>query len=356
MKKYTPFLKFKAGELSAIKNLHQDVSKDLIPFFDLPRKGKEKYKSAELKDLIDKSFRKFELNLSKLSKLYIDDFDIDNDITIGGKPGYSYFLKKFSLPNIIPTIGPDRTETRNKIVFETKIANSLISDSLAIRVFTDDLKYTQRRKDISELAKASSKLFSDVHLIIDSRICNASNVNDYSKSIISFLRDSRDFPKYILTGSSITASIRDIAAVNSTNTMHRIEIDIFEEVVKSEVVKGLNIFFGDYATVSPNYSDVDVDDKIIRKITAPKILYSYDKKMYIARGSSLQTNPRGNKQYFDLFGNLIKEKFYRGKTYSLGDEFMFSKAHGQGSQVMPATIVNPLVNAHITYMINSFKI
>lgn len=351
---YTPFLKLKAGEFSAIKNLPAELSNKLIPLFDLPKKAKGKLKGTELKVLIDKTFRKYELNLSKLSAMYIDDFDIDDDTKINGKPGYEYLLKKFKAANIIPIIGHDRDDLRNEVVFEGKRNNSILSNTIGIRVMVDSLKYSNVKRKIKDLSATASKLFSEVHVILDLRVVNSSNLVAHSDALIDFISNENQYSKYIVAGSSITASIKEITKVNTIKTIERKEIEIYKEIIKNPKVTKKNIFFGDYATVSPNYSDVEVSDEVIRKITAPKIIYSYNNLMRVIRGASLQLN--GNEQYFDLFEYLIKEKFFRGKKYSAGDSYISEKAKKQGKQVTPSSIVSPLVNAHISFMLKDFAI
>ena len=159
------------------------------------------------------------------------------------------------------------------------------------------------------------------------------------------------FDKIIVTGSSITASIKDILSTNSVTTISRVEIEIFRKVL--QVIP--EVILGDYTVISPNYSDVKIQSELMRKITSPKLMYCYDDKLHLRRGAALDGHPRGDKQYNDLSADLIKEKFFRDEGYSFGDKYLFDKASDVIKGATPSSILKPLINAHITFMLNDFK-
>jgi hypothetical protein len=171
--------------------------------------------------------------------------------------------------------------------------------------------------------------------------------------IINFINEiSRNtiFQKVIVTGSSITASIRDILEPNNTIIINRVELEIFSMV--SATLS--NVVLGDYTTVSPNYSDVLIPGQLMRKVTAPKVMYAFGNQLYIMRGSALEGHPRGNKQYNDLSAILVNQNFFRSSGFSFGDLYITDKANNIGADATPSTIPKPLINAHITFMLNSY--
>ena len=58
----------------------------LLLFFDIPRKNKIGYSEEDYKKLIGTIVRKISLNLTKINCFYIDDYDIDDSLTIAGIP------------------------------------------------------------------------------------------------------------------------------------------------------------------------------------------------------------------------------------------------------------------------------
>ena len=349
---YVPFLKYKVTEVSALKALSLNDRKRVTPFFDLPRK--DMLNSASLKDTIDKAHRKYEINLDSLPYFYIDNFDINDNILINGDDNYFYVLGKFSDANIVPVVGIDRSERRNDVVIEAKINDMLLLDTVALRVsYEDIISYTLIEDEVTELLESLNDHFGSYHLIIDNRICHNIDIEVRSAQVISFINDICSdfaFDRIIVTGSSIPASIRDLLEPNCEITIDRSEVKIFNKV--SLVLPSLVI--GDYTAVSPNYSDVQIRGELMRRVTAPKMMYSFDHKLNIKRGGAIEGHPRGNKQYNDLSAVLIGEAFYRGSVYSFGDKYIDEKAKNIGSDASPSTIPKALINAHITYMLNDF--
>ncbi|EOV0853492.1 hypothetical protein ACOKV8_003577 [Vibrio parahaemolyticus] len=346
---YIPFLKFKVNEVAAIKELSLAHKKGLVPFFDLPRR--DDMDEESLTKIINALHRKYEINLTRLPAFYLDNFDIDDSIKIDGDDNYSYLLKIFSDAPIIPVVGIDRTDRHNDIVFER--SKDIQSDTVAFRITSDDLDYLLAEDEIGELLDDCIENFSYVHLVIDNRMCNGVDIDKRADEVIEFISDitnDYDFDKVIVAGSSIPGSIRDLLEPGKTGTFSRAEVELYRQVKK----KHKFIRLGDYTAVSPNYSDVKVQGEIMRKITAPKIIYSFDDSMYIMRGFALETHPRGNKQYNDLSSLLVAKKFYRTKAYSFGDNYIYEKANSIGKDATPSTIPKALVNLHITYMLNDF--
>lgn len=349
---YVPFLKYKVNEISALKELNLVDKERITPFFDLPRR--DVLDGDTLKKNIDTAYRKYEINLKKLSFFYIDNFDIDDSISINGDDNYAYVLEKFSDAKIVPVVGIDRSDRRNEVVVEAKDNDMLLLDTVALRVsYEDVISYTLVEDEIKELFDSLDGHFDDYHLIIDNRVCHNIDVDVRAAQIIKFIDDicdDIDFDKVIVTGSSIPASIRDLLEPNSDITIDRPELKVFNEVSRVHPF----VVIGDYTAVSPNYSDVKIIGELMRRITAPKMMYSFDNKLHIKRGGALEGHPRGNKQYNDLSAILIREPFFRSSAYSFGDKYIDEKANNIGKDSSPSTIPRALINAHITYMLNDF--
>lgn len=349
---YVPFLKYKVNEVSALKALSLTDRRRVTPFFDLPRQ--DNLNSASLKKIIDKAHRKYEINLTQLPYIYIDNFDINDSIKINGDDNYSYVLEKFSDINIIPVVGVDRSEERNNVVVEAKQNEALLLDTVALRVTPEDIiSYSLIEDEISDLFESLNEHYDDYHLIIDNRICHNVDTDERATQIINFINDITEdieFDKVIVTGSSIPASIKDLLDPNTSITIERSEVKIFNKVA----IDHPTVVVGDYTAVSPNYSDVQIRGELMRRVTAPKIMYSFDDNLHIKRGGAIEGHPRGNKQYNDLSVTLVGESFFRGSAYSFGDKFIDNKANDIGKDATPSTIPKALINAHITYMLNDF--
>ncbi|WP_419204682.1 beta family protein [Bordetella trematum] len=192
---------------------------------------------------------------------------------------------------------------------------------------------------------------------MDNRLCLNVNAEDRSQKIVSFINsavDRLDIYAFIISGSSISASIRDILNVEKEHHHARTELDIYRNTVPH--LRGRNIYLGDYTVVSPYYSDVDIPKEAMQNVTAPKVIYSYGSNHYIARGGAIKTHKRGLHQYNDIAAHIVKQPFYRTPGYSYGDNFIYLKSLGQGNKVTPGSILKPTINLHITYMLRDFTI
>ncbi len=350
---YIPFLKFKTNEIAAINELKDHTKEELYPFFDIARK--ENLTGQDLESTIGKCFAKYQKYLSKLDFFYLDNFDIDDRIQINSDDSYAFLIDTFASSYFIPVIGIDRSERHNELVNSKKADGTIQSDTVAIRIVVDNvLSYPLIDDEIEDLVSGCASNFKTMHLIIDNRVCFGIDVGSRSAQIINFLGkilEDYDFEEVIVTGSTITGSIKDLLNPSEEVTVERNELTIFHSV-QDEFP---DIVLGDYTAVSPNYSDIEFEGNLMRKVTAPRLIYSYDNLVHIKRGAALDNHPRGNLQYNDLSAILITEPFFRGAAYSFGDKYIDEKARTTtGKQVTPSTIPKALINLHIEFMMNDY--
>lgn len=348
--KYTPFLKLKVNEVAAVASLDDEVSDEIVPFFDLPMK---KGMTADtFSSMVTKSARKMEINLGKTRPFFLDNYDIPDAITVDGKANYAYIANAFSELNFIPVVGLNRSPAHNQAVMQEKADGVITSTRVAIRLAGEDFDdFSLVEDDLADLVAQALELFEDCVLIIDCRMCLNSNPNSVAKRIHNFLTAAQvtlTFAETIVTGSSLPASISDVADTDEESELTRVELQIFQ------ALRGLggmeHVGLGDYTVVSPLYSEITLPPEMLPNITAHKILYAYDEVHFITRGNALKSHARGNLQYNDMLADLIEMPFFRGEDYSVGDAFLARKAVAGGKLVTPGSILNPTINAHITYM------
>jgi hypothetical protein len=348
--KYTPFLKLKANEVGAFANLADEVSDDLVPFFDLPMK--KGLTEVAFRTMVDKSARKMEKYLGNDRTFFLDNFDIPDAITVGGKPNYSYVAAAFSELTFIPVIGLNRSPGHNQAVLDSKEEGLIDSSHVAVRLVGEDFdEFDLIEEELSELIGQALEVFEDCTLIIDCRVCLNVNPGAEANRIYEFLTAAEaklPLAEIIVTGSSLPASIGQVAKTTQESELNRVELQIFDALRSFGGMDHVGL--GDYTVVSPLYSDVTLPPEMLLNITAPKVLYAHGVVHYIARGGALKAHARGNLQYNDMLSDLTKMPFYRGEHYSFGDAFIAEKAQMGGSIVTPGSVLKPTINAHITYM------
>lgn len=354
MNNYVPFLKLKVNEVAALSVLEKDIKSVVMPFFDLPKK--DAMTSVSFQDLVKKAATSIAKNLKGIEIFFIDNFDIDDSLLIGGRNNYGFVIKTFSNMAFIPVVGLDRSADRNNLVFEGKKDGLIKSDVVAIRLSVEDFEsFELVRDDLDDLVKKGEGLFSEWILILDNRLCLNLDSEKRANIISNFLNDAKgafDPDVVIVTGSSLPSSIREVVAVESEATHNRVELDIFRAIAKT--VDGFDLWLGDYTIVSPLYSDLDIPPEAMQNVIAAKIIYSHNDVHYVARGGALKTHPRGRLQYNDIAKSIVSKPFYRGAPYSFGDNFLVEKANNVGSGVTPSSILKPTINTHISWMVKDF--
>lgn len=349
---YIPFLKLKNGEITALKELEDEISLNLVPFFDYAKK--ENITEADFLSSARRFRRKVEINCSKISSFYLDDFDIDSSFKVNDGTAYEVLINEFQEYNWIPVVGIDRVSERNQSIITAKMNDIIISDALAIRITPEDfVNYDLVEDEIEELLNEQIEYFEYLDLIFDCRLCFSNDSEELSTNISSFIEkftNSYDVRRIIITGSSIPPSIGSVADVDHETIIERNELNIFNSVSENLDEKHM-LILGDYGSVSPNYSVLDIAPELMPRVTVPKIVYPFENLQYISRAHALRTH--GYNQFTNLFDELVSKTFYRGNQYSFGDNYIEEKSQGVGSRATPASVVKPLCNAHITFMSNT---
>ena len=348
MIRYIPFLKAKRGEFNAMSDLALNVKAAICPFFDFPRK-KENYDANSFAVKAGNIERGLKKHWGDEAEFYFDDLDVAPKLSVFGKEKYEYIMGLLQELRVIPVVGLNRS-SHNASVAKLKRDGEIESGTIALRVLRDDFEEFDVVRDqiVSELGDVFGE-FDEIDLILDCRVCGGLDVTSTAQQIAVFARKfSRAFTvrRTIVTGSSIPGSLSDLVKSNSAQTVPRRELAI---LAATRSLADGTILEGDYTTVSPFFSDADFDPRLFQKVTAPRLIYSFNNSHYIARGQSLESG--GPAQYVGITNTLCEQPFYRGRGYSTGEKYFDDKRKRIGRNATNGTIVTPSIVAHITYMV-----
>lgn len=351
MNRYVPFLKFKQGEIMALAHLSASERLKIRPLIEIPRD--DLYTSELLKKRIDFSAKKFKKYCPERDfTFYLDNYEVPDSITIGGTESYKYFLESLSDYKVIPVCGLDRTSMHNSV--SVKFARES-QNIIAIRVTPEYIKtITAYLKDIAVLFAELGNAMQTI-LLVDCRLVGPSSVSqlclDIAKLITLF---STEFgvAEVVVAGSSLPASASMYMGTNSEIFLNRNEVSNFQKV--KALLPEIKIDFGDYSIVSPDYSEINIDPRMMPNVMTARMTYSTIDSYYVIRGVSLKQG--GYEQYFEIAKKIVGKPFYRGPDYSWGDGFLSEKSEGVGSNCTPSTIIAPTVNAHISFMLSQFAL
>jgi hypothetical protein len=348
MIRYIPFLKAKRGELNAMGELAPEVKQAICPFFDFPRKDPD-YSA----DTYAATSRSIATSLKKHwgadAEFYFDDLDISQKLSVKGEHQYAYLLKTLNTFQVIPVVALDRT-SHNAAVASLKSNGEISSPTVAFRAEHGDFEDFDGSADQIDYDLATVfEEFEAIDLILDCRVCTSMDVLETAQQIATFAKkfcDAYDkIRRVIVRGSSIPGSLGEVVDSSTTKVVARRELAI---LARARGLTAITLVGGDYATVSPFYSDADFEPELFPRVTSPRLIYSFDGSHYISRGSSLASGGYG--QYVGLLKQLCGQAFFR-PGYSAGEDYFHAKSMGIGSKAMNNTVVKPSVVAHITYMV-----
>jgi len=106
-------------------------------------------------------------------------------------------------------------------------------------------------------------------------------------------------------------------------------------------------------SVSPFYSDADLDPKLMPTVMTPRLIYPFKHSHFVNRGSSMKSG--GYEQYVGLTKALCGQGFFRSGN-STGEDYFYEKSQGIGKNATNGTVVKPSVVAHVTYMVLDAKL
>lgn len=357
MYKYAPFLKFKQNEIQAVFSIYPDVQGFTLPLFDIP---KEKKQDTELDILnrLSKGEKQLAAHSKKIPdlKFFIDNFDLDDSVLLGGAQQYRYILGELEAYNIIPIVAFDRAPNHNVAAIEYCKQKC---DRLGIRLQAEDFQSFNllKLKLAKILSEAAEVGVTTTYLIFDCRMIEShEDVDDLKASIEKFYNQcSQQFSisHYIVVGSVIPANITKLMKTKTTMMVERLEDKLWRKLTAIPALSGIN--YGDYGVVSPEFSEADLPVELMPKFMAPKVFYTTKGEFYAERGGQFQGHPKGYGQYFDIADNIVNKPYFRGAGHSDGDKYIHARSHLSARRPKkggsPGSWIKATLSAHITFVV-----
>lgn len=357
MIKYVPFLKLKQNEIQSVGVLDGGIRDQIAPMYDIPRTQKV-MDEAEVIDrlrIADKELgnaRGKDIDY----KFFVDNFDVDDSVDLGGVPQYRAVLTMLSNYRVMPVLAFDRHPDHNVAALD--FLKSRPGTDVGIRLQMIDIEsYNLTKSNLQALwADLAVAKPDNVILLIDLRII--ADPADSKKKVERFVASFQgDFPgaKVVVSGSVVPASIAGLVATNSKAHIPREEYRLWRALNATPAFKG--VLFGDYGVVSPEYSDFEMEPEYISSRAAPKVFYTYGDSFFIARGRRFKTHKFT--QYFDISDVLVDEPFFRLITphYSFGEQYIHDRSYKAPVRSKktgnPGTWIKSSTAAHITFVVNN---
>jgi hypothetical protein len=356
MPSYTPFLKFKQNEILALSTLDEAEKASIIPLFDIPRPKEQT--DSNIIERLEIGLKKIEQQVPDIA-FYIDNFDLDDSVFLNGVPQYRYILDTLNDLDVVPVVALNRHTDHNDAALSF-VTNQ--GSSVAVRLTQEDIEsYRITKADLLPLwGRITDAGPNEPHLVLDFRVISMDVVllRDMAVNFLASFAEDFTVDRIVVAGSSIPPMITTLLATNTDASVERQELHVWREINKL-LPKDLAsiVRFGDYGLVSPEYSDIDLDPKIMQSVATPKVFYTYSTKHFVIRGSAFKTHPKGYAQYYDIADTIVGKPYFRGAGYSYGEQYIHERSllasprarkGGSPGSWLKATLVS-----HITFVLET---
>ena len=340
---YVPIVKGKRNDIEAVSRLSDEVRgliKPLVEAMPVDRK----------KGAIEEHINKFVHYIVKYlpsGEMFVDFYGLLPDEKL--KDGSNKIIAGFNLLKncgraITPTYGLERNDD---LWVQLKSVVRNFDQGFCFRISLDDLddKSEETWTQVIERASDMGLSPSQVDIVIDLRFVGDKDEIDLKNLVIDFLALNAKASKYrsvTVIGSSALKTVKEIGK-DSVGEVNRIELGLWL-ALRRDVDESMQLLFGDYGVVHPDFIDVGPNPN-----TNAKIRYTVGSRILYFRGHGLRRPVKDYAQYHDIAAKVCADKRYLGANVSYGDSYVDQCARKLIKHGSPSTWVRADMNHHISY-------
>lgn len=306
MQKYFPILLSKAGELSAISKLSQNVKNGICPIIQvLPGHF----------DNVKKAFSTWNFNYNRVFL----DFSLSNPFEADNIRNLISELLIMGV-NVIPVL------QQNSSIQYTTILQELINNgnlkSICIRFSNVNGGFLNINNQINNLLTSLELESNQASILIDFGLVESHNYNmieALAVNIVSSINNISDYNNVIIGSSSFPENLSSLTPAGRLYRLIRFEWIIWQTLQAQPSLSG-KIKYADYGTKYPYYSEANFQGSCSIKYTLPNEFIVY-------RGEISGNHPEGNGQYIIFANRLIGSTDYYGNAFSWGDARLYFYAN-----------------------------
>lgn len=343
---YCPILKSKRSEVNAIKHLHSDVKAYCTPIIDLAAASTDDQKKNP-EQFVARNISAMSSVFSGFGRIYLDSSEIDADLRLPDMTHpmrCAYEKVKDSVGEVIPVSGLYRDGAHWAETLH--IATEEGHNTICLRLDRYDLDVPSDTRDaVIELVNDRLSELK-IEVLYDLRSVAGRNVPVLAGEVLTV--QQLLFPyiggQAIVAGCGLPEKLADHVSARSSGYVPRVERALWESL-RREPIWTQPLAFSDYATVTPDY--VEMDWRLIYKMIGPKIIYALSDQWFVIRGGSFEK--LGYEQYYELAREVVKLPDFPGSAFSYGDAYVQSRANETDKPGSPASWVTASVNRHLSF-------
>lgn len=333
MKKYYPIFLSKAGELTALSNLSENVKTEITPILQV----------------LDNTLGSVESFLTNKWNFENNSIFLDFSLYENLEDEINQIENLFqNLVNVGIHITPVIQEN-SPIFYIEMVKRFAITNSLTICIRTSNesggfINFTNRiNATLDNLGFESS----NISLLFDLGYAQNHNYNTLATvailTIQTLLQSNSNWENIILSSGSFPENLNGFVRDNVYH-IDRYEWQIWNLVQSEENIKKI-VKYSDYGTKNPIYTEANF-------LGTSSIKYTTVNHFVIYRGELPQNNPIGMGQYIEKASQLIQTNDYSGNDFSWGDSRIFDIVQENNRPGNAKTWVEISQNHHITLLHN----
>lgn len=343
---YTPIVRNRQSEMLAFRRLFGDVRNHMMPLFDVaaPTKGADQSLAEKY---VTNNISRAEKVASGFEAVLVDSSELDSSFRLLGSvhplaAAAAAIAKAGSSP--VSVTGLHRDDAHNEAALEVMEANRQL---ICLRLDATDVSTARLSYNgIKDFLETNNIVAEQVYLLLDLQGLHG---HDPDIAVIPVNRllallNERTWAGVIVGGYGLPEQLSMAVQTNEQAYLPRIEQDVYHRL--NTAGNRSLMWFADY-TVLPS-SVVELDWRLIGRVTAPKALYTLEDSWLVVRGSAFASHPDGYAQYYAIAKEIVALDEYSGAGYSAGDEYIADRALRSGKPGSPGSWITACVNHHLT--------
>lgn len=297
MKKYFPILLSKAGELTALSKLSENVKNEVSPILQV------------LPDTTE-SITTFAANWDfPNNEIFLDFSLFGNNIS----PLRRFISDLVNLNiNVVPVLHHGVNDQFIILIQRLFLDGEI--EKVCFRFSNGSGGFINFNTMLVEMLTSLQISESQVSILLDFGLVDENNYNNYAAlaiNTITAIPNSTDFNNLIIASGSFLENLGSLNPPGQVYRLPRYEWYIWNLVV--EKLKLENIKYSDYAIKYPYYTEANFPGSC-------SIKYSVELEYVIYRGEIASNHRDGNGQYITFSERLVNSNDYLGEDFSWGDQ------------------------------------
>lgn len=345
---YSPILRNRQSEMLALKHLHSSVRPHVMPLIDVAAPTKDADRAAALK-YVERNIGRTEKVVAGFPAVFVDSSELDPNFRL---PGGAHPLARAAASVIDADVRPIAVtglhRDNDHRAEALSIARAQDLPGLCVRLDATDVSTaTLTHKRLRDLLDTASLQPKDVYLLVDLQCLFGLDKEAISKQVLRFLKllESKPWAGILVGGYGIPDQLSSACATNAQTYLRRIDQDVFSDAAAVEMASPR--WFADYSVLSP--AVVELDWRLIRKVMAPKALYTLKDDWFIVRGGAFSSHPDEYEQYFSVADEIVALDDFCGSDFSYGDQYISDRHNRLGTPGSPGSWITACVNHHVSF-------